>query len=259
MQPQACWCGLPMLWGGNTGHFMETKQEPRVSLAMLAERAKEVMERSGLSDSMRKTQEIMEQSGLSASMRKTQEVMEQSGVAAAMLQNLQYLQYQGYDIFLKIKGEHNERMREIIELARNKTRENLDLWRRDFGSIPPWLERRQPNIARPPLPEEESSAEVIDCVVVPAIPPVPLGSDAVRLIREDDEKGLRQALARINARKSAQVFDARTVALYEDFIASGLSKTGFAKRNHKKHHIGYATCRKKLQGIEEKVEGIKKK
>lgn len=259
MQPQACRCGLPMLWGGNMGRFMKTEQEPRVSLAMLAERAKEVMERSGLSDSMRKTQEIMERSGLSDSMRKTQEVMEQSGVAAAMLQNLQYLQYQGYDIFLKIKGEHNERMREVMDLALCKTRVNLDLWRRDFGSIPPWLERRQSNIARPPLPEEESSAEVIDCVVVPAIPPAPLGSDAVRLIREDDEKGLRQALARINARKSGQVFNARTLALYEDFIASGLSKTEFAKRNHKKHHIGYATCRKKLQGIEEKVEGIKKK
>lgn len=275
------------------GRFMKTEQEPRSVPVSGLERMKEIMERTAAHPSIRKWQDVMEQSSAATALRNSQKTHENTLVSEilkkhqefsrfvlnpnvftlrddwlaereaarqAMIQKqLDLLYGRPIDIWEKIKAEQEARMREIIELARNKTRENLDLWRRDFGSIPPWLERRQSNIARPPLPEEESGAEIIDCAVVPVIPPVPLGSDAVRLIREDDEEGLKRALARINARKSAQVFDARTVALYEDFIASGLSKTEFAKRNHKKHHIGYATCRKKLQGIEEKVEGIKKK
>lgn len=293
MQPQACRCGLPMLWGGNMGRFMKTEQEPRSMPVSGLERMKEIMERTAAHPSIRKWQDVMEQSGAVTALRNLQKTHENTLVSeilkkhqelsrfvpnpnalilrgdwlaereaerqASIRKPLDLLYGRPIDIWEKIKAEDKERMREVIELARSRIRGNLDLWQRDFGSIPPWLERRQSNIVRPPLPEEESSAEVIDCAVVPVIPPVPLGSDAVRLIREDDEEGLKRALARINARKSAKVFDARTVALYEDFIASGLSKTEFAKRNHKKHHIGYTTCRKKLQGIEEKVEGIKKK
>ena len=252
MQPQACRCGLPMLWGGNMGRFMETEQEARSMPASGLERMKEIMERTAAHPSVRKWQDVMEQSGVAAKMRDL--LMQQQHV----IQTLPLPRVSLRDIVAEMEAEQRERVVRAIDLTRQYQFSRLDLWRRDFGTVPTWLERRQPDILHPPVPEAEGGKEAIDSAAVVVVP-APLGSDAVRLIREDDEEGLKRALARINARKSAQVFDARTVALYEDFITSGLSKTEFAKRNHKKHHIGYATCRKKRKGIEEKVEGIKKK
>lgn len=231
---------------------MQTEQEPRSMPVPGLERMKEIMERTAAHPSIRKWQDVMEQSGTAAKMRDL--LMQQQHV----IRTLPLPRVSLRDIVAEIKAEQRESVARAIDLTRQCQSSRLDLWRRDFGTVPPWLERWQPDILHPPAPEAEGGKETIDSTAV-VIVPAPLGSDAVRLIREDDEKGLRQALGRINARKSARVFDARTLALYEDFIASGLSKTEFAKRNHKKHHIGYATCRKKLQSIEDKVEGIKKK
>ena len=234
------------------GRFMQTEQEPRSMPVSGLERMKEIMERTAAHPSIRKWQDVMEQSGAVAKMRDL--LMQQQHV----IRTLPLPRVSLRDIVAEIKAEQRESVARAIDLTRQCQSSRLDLWRRDFGTVPPWLERWQPDILHPPAPEAEGGKDAIDSTAV-VIVPAPLGSDAVRLIREDDEKGLRQALGRINARKSARVFDARMLALYEDFIASGLSKTEFAKRNHKKHHIGYATCRKKLQSIEDKVEGIKKK
>ena len=116
-------------------------------------------------------------------------------------------------------------------------------WKHEFGFVPYWVEKRKPNDIQQINRREISSI---------GEPP----KSTIVLIRADDSDAVKSARARINAGKAKEKADAKREKLIDDYLSSGLSKNQFAKKHHKKYYVTEKYLRKKLQGIENKINII---
>ena len=118
----------------------------------------------------------------------------------------------------------------------------LKKWKGECGEVPKWLRKRR-NIIPSVL-----ISKTADSPNIPQEPPKP----NIPLIRSDDVIAIKSARAKINSDKAKEKADSKRLKLKNDFLASGLSKNEFAAKHHHKYHITKESCRKKLQGIENK-------
>ena len=175
-------------------------------------------------------QEMMQKSSFGQALARYQEIMQESSVKQALARYQEIMQ--------------ESSVKQVAARIQEKIgNDEITQWKREFGFVPSWVKKRKP-----------SDIQQINRREISSIGEPP--KSAIVLIRADDSDAVKSARARINAGKAKEKADAKREKLIDDYLSSGLSKNQFAKKHHKKYYVTEKYLRKKLQGIENKINII---
>ena len=193
-------------------------------------RCQEMMQKSSFGQALARYQEIMQESSVKQALARYQEIMQESSVKQALARYQEIMQ--------------ESSVKQVAARIQEKIgNDEITQWKREFGFVPSWVKKRKP-----------SDIQQINRREISSIGEPP--KSAIVLIRADDSDAVKSARARINAGKAKEKADAKREKLIDDYLSSGLSKNQFAKKHHKKYYVTEKYLRKKLQGIENKINII---